>query len=73
MKLPRLKPREVMRRIERAGFVLDHVKGSHYVYLHPLYRRRVVIAMHHKDMKPKTLLSIFKQAGLRKEEFEELK
>jgi predicted RNA binding protein YcfA (HicA-like mRNA interferase family) len=33
--LPTLKPREVIRALERAGFRLLRVKGSHHYFHHP--------------------------------------
>jgi predicted RNA binding protein YcfA (HicA-like mRNA interferase family) len=32
-KLPGVKPREVIRFLEQHGFVLDHVSGSHFIFL----------------------------------------
>ena len=29
--LPALKPREILRALTRAGFVVHHVTGSHYI------------------------------------------
>jgi predicted RNA binding protein YcfA (HicA-like mRNA interferase family) len=33
--LPALKPARVLRALERAGFFVHHVKGSHYILKHP--------------------------------------
>jgi predicted RNA binding protein YcfA (HicA-like mRNA interferase family) len=72
-RLPALKPREVIRALERAGFFVHRVSGSHHVLRRvddP--RLRVTVAYHHKDLKPKTLRSIIQQAGLTEEEFIDL-
>ncbi|MBL8230351.1 MAG: type II toxin-antitoxin system HicA family toxin [Bryobacterales bacterium] len=34
-RLPSLKPAQVIRALERAGFVVHHTKGSHYFLKHP--------------------------------------
>lgn len=71
-KLPTLKPRDVIRILERRGFVLDRVKGSHHIYLHPDTKRRAVVPVHRQDLPQGTLLSILKQAGIDRDEIEEL-
>src|SRR6266704_4043141 len=43
-RLPAVKPREVVQFLERNGFVLDRVTGSHFIYYHPLTKRRAVRA-----------------------------
>lgn len=34
-RLPALRPREVIRALERAGFFLHHTTGSHHYFKHP--------------------------------------
>lgn len=67
--LPAVKPREVIRALEKVGFLLHHVKGSHYYMKHPDTGRRASVPYHDKDLKPGTLLAIVKQADLTREEF----
>ena len=72
-RLPAIKPREVIRALERAGFFVHRISGSHYVLRHvdnPALR--ITIAYHHKDLKPKTLRTIIKQAGLTEEKLLDL-
>jgi predicted RNA binding protein YcfA (HicA-like mRNA interferase family) len=72
-RLPALKPREVIRALGRAGFEIHHVSGSHYVLRHPSDPRlRVTVAHHSRDLKPKTLRTIIKQAGVTEEAFRDL-
>lgn len=70
-RLPSLKAREVMRALERAGFVCVRSKGSHRVFEHPANRsRRTVVSDHRgKDIPRGTLHDIVEQAGLTVEEF----
>jgi predicted RNA binding protein YcfA (HicA-like mRNA interferase family) len=72
-RLPALKPREVIRALQRAGFFVDHVTGSHHILYHPQKPHlRITVAYHGKDLKPQTLRSIIRQAGLTNEEFLDL-
>jgi predicted RNA binding protein YcfA (HicA-like mRNA interferase family) len=49
-KLPTVKPRVVIQFLERSGFELDHVSGSHFNFYHPVSRRRAVVPRHKRDM-----------------------
>jgi predicted RNA binding protein YcfA (HicA-like mRNA interferase family) len=69
-KLPALKPKMVIRALERGGFYVHHVTGSHYVLKKA--GLRVTVPYHGRDLKPRTLASIIEQSGLTAEEFLEL-
>ena len=70
MRLPALKAREVLQVLERAGYYVDHVTGSHYIMRHPERPGRVTVAFHgDRDIKRAVLASIIKQAGMTVEEF----
>ena len=72
-RLPALKPRDVLRVLKRAGFLVHHVSGSHYVLKHPGGPAlRVTLPWHNKDLKRRTLASIIEQSGHTTEEFLEL-
>ncbi len=72
-RLPAAKPKEVLRALARAGFVIHHTSGSHYVLKHPNKPHlRVTVPYHNKDLKRKTLSSIIDQAGLTTGEFVDL-
>ncbi|MGC2529471.1 MAG: type II toxin-antitoxin system HicA family toxin [Candidatus Acidiferrum sp.] len=62
-KLPAVKPREIIRFLERNGFELDHASGSHFVYYHPVSKRRAVVPKHNRDIPKGTLLSLLREAG----------
>jgi predicted RNA binding protein YcfA (HicA-like mRNA interferase family) len=71
--LPSLKPKQVLKALERAGFAVDHVTGSHYILKHPLRPAlRVTLPYHRKDLKRGTVQAIVKQAGLTVEKFSAL-
>ena len=60
-----MKIRDVMRRLETDGWVKVAQDGSHRQYKHPTKKGRVTVAgALGDDVHPKTLKSIFKQAGL---------
>ena len=72
-RLPVVKPKQVIRALERAGFFIHHSTGSHHILKHPDRPiPRVTVAYHNRDLKRKTLASIIEQAGLTVEEFIEL-
>ena len=61
-----MKVREVISLIERNGWILISVKGSHRQFKHPVKKGRVTIAGNRGDELAKgTLNSILKQAGLK--------
>lgn len=66
-RLPRVKPKIVIRALRRNGFFVHHTTGSHYFL--KKNQLRVSIPFHNKDLKPGTLRSIIAQAGLTIEEF----
>ncbi|WP_421909166.1 type II toxin-antitoxin system HicA family toxin [Methanolacinia petrolearia] len=70
MKLPNLNPDRVIKILESRGFVLDRVKGSHHIYIHPETRQMVVIPVYKKDLPKGTLMEILRQAGIKKEDLE---
>ena len=70
---PTLKPKEVLRVLERAGFEVHHVTGSHYILKHPgKTGLRVTPPWRNRDLKRGTLRSVIEQAGFATDEFTEL-
>ena len=67
-KLPAVRPREVIRFLELKGFILDHSSGSHFVFYHPVSRRRAVVPRHNRDMPKGTLLSLLREAGFTRDD-----
>jgi predicted RNA binding protein YcfA (HicA-like mRNA interferase family) len=53
--------------IEDAGWRLERITGSHYIYKHPERTGSVVVPVHgrNRDLAPGTALAILKAAGLR--------
>jgi predicted RNA binding protein YcfA (HicA-like mRNA interferase family) len=58
--------REFIKLIKADGWYLVAVEGSHHQFKHPTKKGRVTVGHPKKDIKPGTLKSMFKQAGLEK-------
>lgn len=56
--------RDVIRRLEKDGWELVRVRGSHHHYKHPVKPGIVTVPHPKKDLPQGTLKSIWKQAGL---------
>ena len=72
-KIPSHKPKELIKKFEKVGYIIDRQKGSHVILYNQVTKRRIVIPMHVKDLPRGTLSSIIKQAGLTRNEFLKLK
>jgi predicted RNA binding protein YcfA (HicA-like mRNA interferase family) len=60
-----MKPRELLKILKSDGWEIIYQRGSHINLKHPSKPGKVQIPNHNKDLKPKTLNSILKQAGLK--------
>jgi predicted RNA binding protein YcfA (HicA-like mRNA interferase family) len=72
-KLPAYTPQRIISVLEKSGFILDRVSGSHYIYYHPENKRRAVVPFHKKELPKGTLIEILKQAGISKAELRKIK
>ena len=70
--LPVVSGREVVKALEKIGYVFDRQRGSHMILRHqnPPHRRMTV--PDHKEVAKGTLRAIIRQAGLTVEEFSDL-
>ena len=67
--MPSITPRNILKFLKNKGFYISRQSGSHMILHHNLdYTKRVTLPIHNKDLKPGTLLSILKQAGIDKKE-----
>ena len=63
--LPVVRPRQLIRALERAGFFVHHIRGSHHYLGHPDRPGLLItVPVHGRDLKRGTLLAILRQAGL---------
>jgi predicted RNA binding protein YcfA (HicA-like mRNA interferase family) len=56
--------RDIIREIEADGWRLVATSGSHHHFKHPTKPGKVTIPHPRKDLHPKTVRSIYRQAGL---------
>ena len=56
---------ELIRRMEKSGWVLRGVKGSHHVYVHPQRPGHVTVPHPKKDLGVGLLGKLLKQTGLK--------
>lgn len=62
-KLPILKPKQLLKILQKAGFKINHTTGSHYIFYHS-DGRRVTLPYHTKDLPKGTVHAILKAAGI---------
>jgi predicted RNA binding protein YcfA (HicA-like mRNA interferase family) len=68
-RLPVLKPREVIRALEKMGFVEVRQRGSHKQFRHPDGRGTTVPIHGNRDISPFLLKQIIKDIHITAEEF----
>ena len=71
--LPAASGRDVLRALQRAGFEVRSVQGSHHVLVYPDTRTRIVVPVRvERDLPRGTIRGVIRQAGLSVDEFCEL-
>ncbi|MBU4299157.1 type II toxin-antitoxin system HicA family toxin [Patescibacteria group bacterium] len=71
-KLPVITSKKLVKILKELGFKLDHTTGSHFIFYQPAVKRRAVVPIHSKDLPKGTLMSILRETGINKEEFEKI-
>jgi predicted RNA binding protein YcfA (HicA-like mRNA interferase family) len=71
-RLPSLKPREVVAILQKCGFTVIRIAGSHYQLFNDRTRRHTTVPHHNRDLPRGTITAIIQQAGLTRDEFLEL-
>ena len=56
--------REVIQKLEAAGWRLDRIKGSHHIYVHPDRPHPIPVPHPKKDLRRGTVRSIERAAGI---------
>jgi predicted RNA binding protein YcfA (HicA-like mRNA interferase family) len=59
--------------LEKEGYLVDHLTGSHIILRNEKSPFRRLTVPHHKEVAKGTLRAVLRQAGLTLEEFENLK
>lgn len=68
-RLPVLKPKEVVKILEKLGYRQHRQSGSHLVLIKDGSRIQPIVPIHNRDLKKGTLRSIIRQTGCTVEEF----
>lgn len=71
-KLPAVRPKDLIRVLEKKGWRLDRVRGSHHIMVHPVLKKALPVPMHNRDLKAGTLSGILRSAGISRQELTEL-
>lgn len=57
--------KELLKVLKKDGWYVDRIRGSHHMLKHTSKVGRVTVPVHKEDLKPKTLHTILKQAGIK--------
>lgn len=68
-RLPAVRPRQLVRVLERKGWRLDRTTGSHQVFVHDVVPHPVVVPMHNKDIGRGLLVRILQDAEISRDDF----
>ena len=71
-RLPGVRPRELIRALEKVGFEFIRQKGSHVTLDNLMTERMVVIPVHPRELPRWLVKKIIKDAGLSEGEFRQL-
>ncbi|MGC9315585.1 MAG: type II toxin-antitoxin system HicA family toxin [bacterium] len=71
-KLAPTSPETLAKILEKAGFFLDRIKGSHHIYINQETNKRAVVPFHKKELPRGTFFEILRQAGISRKQFEKL-
>ena len=71
-RLPRVTGAQFGKVLQRAGWQLDRVTGSHHIYVKPRSPLTLSIPRHRREMSIGTLSRLLKDAGIDREEFRRL-
>lgn len=64
------KPKEVISKYQKLGFILDRQNSSHQIFYHPQTKKRAVIPHHLREIPKGTLTALLRESGISKDEFE---
>jgi predicted RNA binding protein YcfA (HicA-like mRNA interferase family) len=69
-KVPIITARKLIKVLKKAGFVLDHSQGSHYIFYHPKKKIAVPVPVHAgKDLGKGLVMAILKESKITIDEF----
>jgi predicted RNA binding protein YcfA (HicA-like mRNA interferase family) len=65
-RIPQLSSKELLRLLEKRGFVLRRVTGSHHILRRPGDGCLITVPLHAHDLKRPLFLAILKRVGIEK-------
>lgn len=68
-KLPAIRPREIVAKLKKLGFIEHHQVGSHLTLKQLSTGHRAVVPMHLKDVKKGTLSALLREAHIDRDAF----
>lgn len=68
-RIPSLRPRQIVAALERCGFEVVRISGSHYQLFNERTRRHTTVPYHNRDLPRGTVSAIIQQAGLSRQDF----
>lgn len=71
-KLPAVRPIQLVKVLQRKGWQLERVRGSHYIMKNSEMQRVVPVPMHSKELKIGTLVAIMRSAEISREDLSDL-
>jgi len=69
-RLPRVTGAQLGKVLERTGWELDRVTGSHFIYVKPRSPLTLSVPRHRREMSIGTLARLLKDAGISREELQ---
>lgn len=67
--MPSITSKKLLKFLGKRGFYVNRQSGSHIILHHDKdTKKRITLPLHNKDLKPGTLNSILKQAGIDKKD-----
>jgi predicted RNA binding protein YcfA (HicA-like mRNA interferase family) len=70
--VPAIRGAQVVKALEKTGFVVARINGSHHIMRHPDGRRTTVPVHQARDIRPGTLRAILRDIGLSPDDLTEL-
>lgn len=68
-RIPQIKPKELIKILEKFGFAMRRQTGSHAILRHHETKRMAVVPIHIKDIKRGLLFGILKHANISQKDF----
>lgn len=67
--MPSITSKKLLKFLQRRGFYISRQSGSHLIlHIKEYITKRVTLPLHNRNLKPGTLSSLLKQAGIDKKE-----